>query len=76
MDKIKIYMSRPSLADIPDDAIIRFNDTDVVTGSAGYNAWWSKNMKERRMIYNKIAFQADPFHMIWCSKIVLLCWRR
>ena len=47
MDNIKIYMSRPSLADIPDDAIIRFNDTDVVTGSAGYNAWWSKEYERR-----------------------------
>lgn len=47
MDNIKIYMSRPSLADIPDDAIIRFNDTDVVTGSTGYNAWWSKEYERR-----------------------------
>ena len=47
MDNIKIYMSRPSLADIRDDAIIRFNDTDVVTGSAGYNAWWSKEYERR-----------------------------
>ena len=47
MDNIKIYMSRPSLADIPDDSIIRFNDTDVVTGSAGYNAWWSKEYERR-----------------------------
>lgn len=47
MDNIKIYMSRPSLADIPDDAIIRFNDKDVVTGSAGYNAWWSKEYERR-----------------------------
>ena len=44
---LKIYMSRPSLADIPDDAIIRFNDTDVVTGSAGYNLWWSKEYERR-----------------------------
>ncbi len=42
-----VYMSRPSLADIPDDAIIRFNDTDIVTGSAGYNAWWSKEYERR-----------------------------
>ena len=49
MDNIKIYMSRPSLADIPDDAIIRFNDTDVVTGSAGYNAWWSKEYERREV---------------------------
>ena len=48
MDNIKIYMSRPSLADIPDDTIIRFNDTDVVTGSAGYNAWWSKEYERRQ----------------------------
>lgn len=47
MDNIKIYMSRPSLADIPDDTIIRFNDTDVVTGSDGYNAWWSKEYERR-----------------------------
>lgn len=47
MDNIKIYMSRPSLADIPDDATIRFNDTDVVTGSDGYNAWWSKEYERR-----------------------------
>lgn len=47
MDNIKIYMSRPSFADIPDDAIMRFNDTDVVTGSVGYNAWWSKEYERR-----------------------------
>lgn len=47
MDNIKIYMSRPSLADIPDDAIIRFNDTDVVMGGVGYNAWWSKEYERR-----------------------------
>ena len=47
MDNIKIYMSRPSLADIPDDEIIRFNDTDVVMGGAGYNAWWSKEYERR-----------------------------
>ena len=47
MDNIKIYMSRPSLADIPDYAKIRFNDSDVVTGSKGYNAWWSKEYERR-----------------------------
>lgn len=47
MDNIKIYMSRPNLADIPDDAIIRFNDTDVVVGSTGYDAWWSKEYERR-----------------------------
>ena len=47
MDNIKIYMSRPSLADIPDDAKIRFNDTDIVIGGAGYNAWWSKEYERR-----------------------------
>lgn len=30
-----------------DDANIRFNDTDVVTGSAGYDAWWSKEYERR-----------------------------
>lgn len=43
MDNIKIYMSRPTLADIPDNAEIRFNDSDIVIGSRGYNAWWSKD---------------------------------
>ena len=47
MDNIKIYMSRPSFADIPDDAKIRFNDSDVVIGSKGYNAWWSKEYERR-----------------------------
>ena len=35
MDNIKIYMSRPTLAEIPDDAKIRFNNADIVTGSMG-----------------------------------------
>lgn len=47
MDNIKIYMSRPTLADIPDDAEIRFNDKDIVIGSKGYNAWWSKEYERR-----------------------------
>ena len=34
-DNIKIYMSRPSLFDIPDDVQIRFNDSDIVTGGRG-----------------------------------------
>ena len=44
---IKIYMSRPTLFDIPDDAKIRFNDSDIVTGGRGYNAWWSKEYERR-----------------------------
>lgn len=47
MDGIKIYMSRPSFAEIPDTAKIRFNDTDVVTGSSGYHAWWSEEYERR-----------------------------
>ena len=47
MDNIKIYMSRPTLFDIPDDAEIRFNDSDVVVGRKGYNAWWSKEYERR-----------------------------
>ena len=47
MDDIKIYMSRPTLAEIPDDVEIRFNDKDIVTGNAGYNAWWSKEYERR-----------------------------
>ena len=33
--------------DIPDDAKIRFNDSDIVTGGRGYNAWWSKEYERR-----------------------------
>ena len=33
--------------DILDDATIRFNDSDVVTGSRGYNTWWSKEYERR-----------------------------
>jgi hypothetical protein len=47
MDNIKIYMSRPTLFDIPDDVQIRFNDSDIVTGGRGYNAWWSKEYERR-----------------------------
>ena len=47
MNNIKIYMSRPTLAKIPDNAQIRFNDTEVVTGNTGYNAWWSKEYDRR-----------------------------
>lgn len=47
MDHIKIYMSRPTLTEIPDNAKIRFNDSDVVTGSAGYNEWWRPAMKSQ-----------------------------
>lgn len=38
MDNIKIFMSRLTLFDIPDDAKIRFNDSDIVIGGRGYNA--------------------------------------
>ena len=47
MENIKIYMSRPTLADIPDAAEIRFNDSDIVIGSKAYNAWWEKEYKRR-----------------------------
>lgn len=47
MDNIKIYMSRPTLVEIPDDVEIRFNDADVVTGNSGYNAWWEKEYERR-----------------------------
>ena len=47
MDNIKIYMSRPSFAEIPNDMQIRFNDADIVTGNAGYQTWWSKEYERR-----------------------------
>ena len=47
MNNIRIYMSRPTLTEIPDNAEIRFNDSEVVTGSRGYNAWWSKEYERR-----------------------------
>ena len=47
LDNIKIYMSRPTLFDIPDDVQIRFNDSDIVTGGRGYNAWWGKEYERR-----------------------------
>lgn len=47
MNNIRIYMSRPTLTEIPDDAEIRFNDSEVVTGSRGYNVWWSKEYERR-----------------------------
>ena len=47
MDNIKIYMSRPTLFDIPDNVKIRFNDSDIVTGGKGYSTWWSKEYERR-----------------------------
>ena len=47
MNNIRIYMSRPTLTEIPDNTEIRFNDSEVVTGSRGYNAWWSKEYERR-----------------------------
>ena len=47
MENIKIYMSRPTLFDIPDNAKIRFNNSDIVTGGRGYNAWRSKEYERR-----------------------------
>ena len=47
MNNIRIYMSRPTLTEIPDDAEIRFNDSEVVTGSRGYNVWWRKEYERR-----------------------------
>ena len=47
MDNIKIYMSRPTLFDIPDNVQIRFNDSDIVTGGRGYSTWWSKEYERR-----------------------------
>ena len=47
MDNIKIYMSRPTLVNIPKDMKMKFNDSDIVTGSKGYNTLWSKEYERR-----------------------------
>lgn len=47
MDHIKIYMSRPSFTEIPDQAELRFNEKEIVTGSAGYHEWWSREYQRR-----------------------------
>ena len=47
MENIKIYMSRPTLFDIPDNAKIRFNNSDIVIGGRGYNAWGRKEYERR-----------------------------
>ena len=47
MDNIKIYMSRQSFVYISDNTKIRFNGDEIVTGSAGYSAWWSKEYERR-----------------------------
>ncbi len=50
MDNIKIYMSRPTLTDISEDTQFRFNDNEIVTGSAGYNEWWSREYERREKL--------------------------
>ena len=47
IDKIKIYMSRPSLAEIPENTQIIFNDRDEVKGGSGYGEWWDNEYKRR-----------------------------
>lgn len=47
MDNIKIYMSRSTLVNIPKDMKMKFNDSDIVIGSKGYNTWWSKEYERR-----------------------------
>lgn len=47
MDNIKLYMSRPSLCEIPATAKIRFNGCEIVEGSKGYNSWWDKEYERR-----------------------------
>lgn len=47
MDHIKIYMSRPSFTEIPDQAELRFNEKEIVTGSTGYHEWWSREYQRR-----------------------------
>lgn len=49
MDHIKIYMSRPTLTEIPDNAEIRFNEKEIVYGSAGYHSWWSREYERREI---------------------------
>ena len=62
MDNIKIYMSRPTLFDIADDAKIRFNDSDIAIGKGVIMPGGVRSMKgEKRMIYKSITFKADPF---------------
>lgn len=50
MDNIKIYMSRPTLTDISEDTQFRFNDNEIVTGSTGYNEWWSREYERREKL--------------------------
>ncbi|MFQ7630290.1 MAG: hypothetical protein ACLRL7_14355 [Blautia wexlerae] len=62
MENIKIYMSRPTLFDIPDNAKIRFNNSDIVTGGEAIMPGGVRSMKgEKQMIYKNITFKADPF---------------
>ena len=62
MNNIRIYMSRPTFTEIPDDAEIRFNDSEVVTGSRDIMSGGVRSMKgEKHMIYKNIKFKADPF---------------
>ena len=47
LNDIKIYMSRPSFTEIPDNAELRFNNEEIVTGKSGYDAWWSREYERR-----------------------------
>ena len=63
LDHIKIYMSRPSFVEIPDNAEIRFNEKDVVTGNAGYQTWWTREYERReKNEFNPINSGTDSWH--------------
>ena len=49
MNDIMIYMSRPILFAVPADAKMCFDNTDIVIGEKGYNAWWSKEYERREI---------------------------
>ena len=78
MDNIKIYMSRPSFVDVPDDAKIRFNGNDIVIGGpARIMHGGVGNMRGgKKMIYKNISFEAAPFsyELFFDDRITL--WRR
>ena len=49
MEGISLYMTRPERIYIKDDVEICFNDADIVTGSKGYEHWWSREYKRRSL---------------------------
>ena len=61
MENIKIYMSRPTLFDIPDNAKIRFNNSDIVIGGVLYEMLEDIRLTDEYKAIKLFNYKSDDF---------------